>query len=286
MMIIDSHLHVWKLARGDYDWLTAELSPLYADHALTDILPLFDQNRVSKCILVQAAPSIAETQYLFKQAKLHSNHVVAVVGWIDFSSKHALKQLDELCLEPLLRGLRPMLQDISPDNWILQERFTPIFQALINKGLVFDALVKQQQLPVIYELACRFPKLNIVIDHCGKPDVDKTPNTQWQKDLAKLAQCPKVTIKICGLPAQFAPAFDEKSALHYITEVFALFGADRVMWGSDWPVVKLASDYLSWLSFCQRCCRLLNLSQPQQTSLFYQTAIDVYGLSVYPESQN
>lgn len=284
MKIIDSHLHVWMLARGDYEWLTPDLNNLYADHALPDICPLFKQQGVDKCILVQAAASIAETHFLLQQAKDNVDLVAGVVGWIDFTSTQALKQLNTLCLEPLLLGIRPMLQDISPRDWILQEQFSPIFHALINNELVFDALVKQKQLSVIYELACRYPDLKIVINHCGKPDLDTPDRRQWLADLKALAQCPSVTIKLSGLPAQSTKAFDENVALGYVTEVIAQFGANRVMWGSDWPVVKLGSDYLSWLKFCQYSCTQLNLSLQQQSYLFHQTAAVVYGLSAYHEN--
>lgn len=278
-MIIDSHLHIWSLARGDYTWLTPDLSKLYFDHQLDDILPLFEQQGVSKCILVQAAPSVAETHYLLTQAQIHSEHVAGVIGWIDFASNQALEQLEELSLEPLIRGIRPMLQDLKPDSWILQAQFAPVFQGLINKGLVFDALVSHAQLPVVYELASRYPELKIVIDHCGKPDLDNGNHQSWLADLTKLAQFPQISIKLSGLPAQSTAAFNQQHAFKYVSDVICLYGADRVLWGSDWPVVKLASDYRSWLNFCQQCCQTLKLCSLQQASIFYRTAVAVYGLS-------
>ena len=280
LMIIDSHLHIWSLARGDYHWLTKDLGPLYADHSLSDIEPQFEQRGISKCLLVQAADSVAETQFLLEKAHANREYVVGVVGWINFNDGNACEQLKLLARDPLLVGIRPMLQDISPDNWVLQDKFRAIFNAMIELDLVFDALVKEEQLPVIYELACRFPKLSIVIDHCGKPEMDGASHTHWLVNLKTLAKCANVTIKLSGLPAQTANRFQADTSLFFVKQVMDLFGFKRVIWGSDWPVVKLSSDYSEWLTFCQHACSSLGLNEQQQVRIFSLNAIEVYGLDL------
>lgn len=284
-MITDSHLHVWSLQRGDYTWLNPQLGCLYADHNLSQLKQLLKQEQVKQVILVQAAATLAETLYLLEQAKDYPELVGGVIGWIDFNAPDALQQLEILVANPLLLGIRPMLQDISPDDWILQPAFTDIFSQLADKQLVFDVLVKQNQLPVANALARRYANVTMVIDHCGKPDLDSCDSEFWLAELSKLATCANVFIKLSGLPAQSSQSFDPHVAFTYVSRVFALFGVRRVMWGSDWPLVKLGSDYQQWLHFCQQACKKLGFNQQQQMHIFHKNACDVYGLTKHQEDK-
>jgi L-fuconolactonase len=284
-LITDTHLHVWSLDRGDYDWLSPELGCLYADHALSELDDLFKQKLIKQVILVQAAATGDETQYLFDQAKQHKKRVAGVVGWLDFEANDALHQLDAMAINPTLVGIRPMLQDISPDTWILRSDFADIFHKLAEKKLVFDVLVKQNQLSVAHQLARRYANVTMVIDHCGKPDLDSEDSGYWLAELTKLAACCNVYIKLSGLPTQSKHAFNTQVVFEYVQQVFNLFGVNRVMWGSDWPVVKLGCDYLRWLHYCQQFCNKLGFNQQQQNQIFHKNACQVYGLTDYQQDQ-
>ena len=123
-MRMDAHQHFWSLARGDYGWLTADLDGIYRDFTPQDLRPLLEKWSIDATILVQAAPTIAETLFMLAIAK-ETSFVKGVVGWIDFEDPSAVSTLNRLALDPNLVGIRPMIQDIPDENWILQDRFTP-----------------------------------------------------------------------------------------------------------------------------------------------------------------
>ncbi|MDN4503447.1 amidohydrolase family protein [Alteromonadaceae bacterium BrNp21-10] len=283
MNIIDSHLHIWQLSRGDYRWLTPELPVLYQDFSLADALSVLNENDVHRSILVQAADSMAETEYLLEMAASQKEHIAGVVGWIDFSSSRAVAHLQRLSENPLLIGVRPMLQDISPVDWILQPQFENVFDKLAVSGLVFDALISAEQLPVIDELAQRHPRLKIVIDHCAKPQLDWQPgeqaSQQWYVNLKQVAECANVVIKISGLPSESLSAFTTQPAMDYIQHVFKHFGVERMLWGSDWPVVNQRSHYPQWLAFCMWAAEQLGWDLQQQQLFFADNVSRIYGLS-------
>lgn len=280
-MITDSHLHVWSLKRGDYHWLSQQLGCLYADHGLPELYGTFKKNKIKQVILVQAAATIAETEFLLEQANQHKALVSGVIGWIDFDASEVLQQLATLAVNPLLCGVRLMLQDISPDDWILQDCYATIFSQLADKKLVFDVLVRQEQLSVANKLVRLYPNVTMVIDHCGKPNLDRHECDMWLAELTELAACNNVFIKLSGLPAQSSHSFNSQNAFYYVQQVFALFGPNRVIWGSDWPVVKLGSDYQHWLQFCQQACLKLGFNQEQQQQIFHQNACRVYGITTH-----
>src|SRR4051812_46291217 len=151
-MRVDAHQHFWRIDRGDYGWLTQEAVPgLYRDYLPDDLAPLLAEGRIDRTVLVQAAESLAETEFMLALAEA-TPFVGAVVGWVDFASPQAAGQVFELAKHPRLAGLRPMLQDLDDPDWILREAVQPTIHALAACGLRFDALIKPAQLPAIRNL--------------------------------------------------------------------------------------------------------------------------------------
>jgi len=146
---VDAHHHVWSLARGDYGWLTPALEPIYRDFSLADIKPLLDGAGIATTVLVQAAPTLAETQYLLQVARQSGGLVKGVVGWVDLTAADAIPTLTRLARNPLLKAIRPMLQDLPAPAWILREDVGRVLAALPRLGLRFDALVKPAQLAAL-----------------------------------------------------------------------------------------------------------------------------------------
>ena len=146
---VDAHHHVWSLARGDYGWLTSDLAPIHRDFALKDLAPLREQAGISGTVLVQAAPTVAETQYLLDVAARSDGAVLGVVGWADLAAPDAIPVLTRLARNPLLKAVRPMLQDMDDDAWILRAEVGRTLGALPRLGLRFDALVRPAQLPAL-----------------------------------------------------------------------------------------------------------------------------------------
>ena len=242
-MILDAHQHVWTLARGDYGWLTPELAGLYRDFDLADYAlaaPFVDAS-----ILVQAAPSDAETEFLLSLAE-GSDRVAGVVGWVDLVSAATPRQLADLARRPKFLGVRPMLQDLADADWIARDDLTPALEALVGLGLAFDALVRRPNLGGLVRMAARHPALRIVIDHAAKPDIAGGGFDGWAEALAPFAELPQVVCKLSGLPSEAGPDWNAKTLARWIERLMQMFGPERLMWGSDWPVLTEVASLTAW----------------------------------------
>jgi L-fuconolactonase len=243
---IDAHQHFWRLARGDYGWLTPALHDIHRDFGPADLAPHLARFGIERTILVQAAPTLAETRFLIEIARTTS-FVAGVVGWTDFEASDAPAMIEALARDPLVVGLRPMVQDIADDDWLLDPRLAPAFAAIACHGLVFDALVLPRHLVRLARVIERHPDLAVVIDHAAKPSIRTRDIEPWQRDLRALAAYPNVTCKLSGLVTEAAASWSVQDLAPYVDIVLSAFGAQRVLWGSDWPVVNLAGGYERWI---------------------------------------
>jgi len=271
----DSHQHFWQLSRGDYSWLTPELEMLYRDILPSELAPILDKNRVNKTILVQAATTIAETDFMLKLAS-ENDFISGVVGWVDMASEQALSQLEAFSQNAYFKGIRPMIQDIEDAQWMLKEELAPIFEYLIANKLTFDALVLPKHLDALHTLLKRYPDLNVVIDHGAKPEITKNSSPQWFEKIALIANETSAFCKLSGLVTEAGvdPSFEHLSP--YMEHLLVCFGAERLMWGSDWPVVNLSSDYSKWIQQVERFVEPLTIKEQQ--SIWSTTAEKFYGL--------
>jgi len=242
---IDAHHHLWRLDRGDYGWLTPELAPIYRDFAMADLEPMLSEMEIDATILVQAAPTEAETKFLLAEAAA-SPRIAGVVGWIDFDAPDAAQRVVAMAADPLMVGLRPMLQDIADDDWLLRPDLSKALRVMSRLGLVFDALALPRHLPRVAEVALRHPDLSIVLDHLGKPRIGERAFHPWRTDLIALAGLPNVCSKLSGMPTEAAQDWKLQDLHPYADHMLSCFGSARVMWGSDWPVVELAGGYARW----------------------------------------
>lgn len=242
-MIMDSHAHVWSLVRGDYDWLTPDQAALYRDVTIAEVVAKATACGVEQLILVQAAPTVAETAFLLNIADM-TPAVAGVVGWIDFAARD-LAALERVAVNRLLVGLRPMLQDDSKAAETIARAADPLLAAMTGHALVFDALVRAQQLPLVTELAARHPTLAIVLDHGGKPRLNGPDLCDWCDDIRALAAHANVSVKLSGLMTEALPGSTDRvvAALRVLLEEF---GPGRCLWGSDWPVLGVSGDYEQW----------------------------------------
>jgi L-fuconolactonase len=247
-MTIDSHFHIWQLSRGDYGWLSPDrpdLVPIYRDITVADWQAQSAPHGVTGGVLVQAAPTEAETHYLLRQAQA-SDQVLGVVGWVDWLAADAPERIKALATNPKLKGLRPMLQDIEDVQWILQPALTPALQAMVDGDLVFDALVKSAHLPHILTLAKRHPNLRMVIDHAAKPNIAAGEWQPWADGIARIAAGTSAYCKLSGMLNEAGLNPQPGAVGRWAQHVLACFGPQRVVWGSDWPVLELAGSYAGW----------------------------------------
>ena len=272
-MRIDAHHHLWTLARGDYGWLTPELVPIYRDFRLSDLAPHLSAAGIDGTILVQAAPTEAETMFLLNVAET-AEVVRGVVGWTDFDAAAGVARIEALAAWNLLVGLRPMVQDIADDDWLLGTALPPLLTAMARNGLVFDALVLPRHLPRLLRVVGRHPDLQFVLDHCGKPPLATGEIARWQRDIALLAEHPNIVCKLSGLVTEAAPDWQIADLRQAVDHVVTCFGPRRMLWGSDWPVVNLAGGYAKWLAAAETL--LADLSSDEKADIFGGNAARVY----------
>lgn len=245
-MKIDAHQHFWTLAREDYGWLTPDLGPIYADFAPADLAPLLKGAGIDGTVLVQAAPTAAETEYLLSLAE-QAPFIKGVVGWVDFEAADAPEQIARLAAHPVFVGLRPMVQDIPDPLWMLRDGLTPAFDSLQQSNLTFDALTLPRHLGPLQQLLDRHPHMRTVIDHGAKPLIREGVMEGWQEDMSTLARNTNAWCKLSGLVTEAGANWTVEDLKPYVNHLLNTFGPYRLIWGSDWPVCTLNSSYERWL---------------------------------------
>jgi L-fucono-1,5-lactonase len=272
-MRIDAHHHLWTLARGDYGWLTPALAPIHRDFSLSDLAPHLAAADIKGTILVQAAPTEAETLFLLDIAA-KAQVVRGVVGWTDFDAADGGARIDVLAARKLLVGLRPMVQDIPDDDWLLRPALAPLLAAMARNSLVFDALVLPRHLQRLLRLVDDHPNMQFVLDHCAKPRLATGEIADWHGDIALLAERPNIVCKLSGLATEAAPGWQITDLRKAVDHVVACFGTHRLLWGSDWPVVNLAGGYEKWVAAAETL--LAGLSADEKAAIFGGNAARIY----------
>ncbi len=278
MSVIDAHQHFWNPARGDYGWMPMDNSILARLYSIADLSPELMANEVERTVLIQAAPTVHETEYMLGIAD-STDRVAAVVGWINFEDSNDREILSRLAAHPKFAGVRPMIQDIPDEHWMLREDIRWAFQAIIEEDLTFDALGFPCHLENFCTLLNMHPDLRAVINHCMKPSIAQHSQetfTEWKKGISRIAKETNAYCKLSGLVTE-APADWRISQLRpYAETVVEMFGANRIMWGSDWPVCRLRAEYSEWLEAA--ITLLKELSDDEQSMIFGKTATEFYRL--------
>lgn len=271
--MIDAHQHFWRLDRGDYGWLTPSLGAIHRDFVPADLAPILARHGIAQTILVQAAPNLAETHWLLDLAH-RTPFVAGVVGWVDFDAGDAPEAIETLSRDRRMVGVRPMVQDIADDDWLLRAGHVPAFEAILAHDLAFDALVLPRHLPRLARVVERHPGLRVVVDHGAKPRIRDREIDAWRAALAEVAAHPGVACKLSGLLTEARPDDGAAEVAPWIDALLGLFGADRLIWGSDWPVVNLAGGYDRWRDLS--LAALDPLTAPQRDAVLGGNAERIY----------
>jgi L-fuconolactonase len=283
MIIVDAHQHYWEPSRGDYGWLTQAPTALRRAFLPPDLCAQREATGVDFTVLVQAAPSEEETRYLFELAR-HDAAVVGVVGWVDMEADNVGARIDALIREGggLLCGLRPMVQDIADPDWLAKPSLDRAFDCIQDCGLAFDALVGMPQLPALSRRLRRHPRLSVVLDHAAKPAIAPATNDarfdQWTGWIDQLAQHPPLHCKLSGLLTLAEEPVNDDAIEPYVADVFAHFGPERVIWGSDWPVLTTHADYAHWLRLAMTLTD--RYAAGSQADVFAANAARFYALDI------
>ncbi|MEM7709827.1 MAG: amidohydrolase family protein [Pseudomonadota bacterium] len=274
--MIDAHQHYWRPVRGDYGWMPPGDPVLDRDYLPGDLAPQRAALGIEGTVLVQAAPSVAETEFLLGLAD-GDESIRAVVGWIDFEDPADRAALDRIAAHPRLRGVRPMIQDIPDNDWMLRSDSRWAFDALTERGLRFDALGFPRHLDQFLTLLERHPDLAVVIDHCMKPTItDPAAFDHWADGMNRLARETGAFCKLSGLVTEAEPDWSVETLRPYAEHVLDAFGPTRVMWGSDWPVCRLRAEYGVWFDAAWTVCA--GLDDAGRAAVFGGTARAFYGI--------
>jgi L-fuconolactonase len=278
-MNIDSHQHYWDPSRGDYGWLTPDMKPLFRVFGPDDLAPLREAVGVQRTVVVQAAPTLEETRYLLDLAR-DDESIAGVVGWVPLDSPDAPKFIDEFAREPKFKAVRPMLQDLPDDSWIAHAPREDAIERLIDLDLAFDALIFARHVPSLIEFVERYPSLRVVVDHGAKPPIRDGLASGWQPwadGIAQLAALPqRLHCKLSGLATESGENWTDETLKPYVAHLLEHFGAERLMWGSDWPVLNMNGSYTAWHSTAQNLTS--HLEKADQAAIFGANARAFYRL--------
>lgn len=274
---VDAHQHFWRRARGDYAWLREDdsaLAPLLRDFAPADLIGLLEAHDVKRTVVVQAAATTQETDFILELAAGQAL-IGGVVGWVDFEAPDVEGQLLRRKAQPKFKGVRPMLQDMADSDWIGRPASLSALQLLQRLDLRLDALVRPQHLEPLLRALATVPELKAVVDHAAKPKLgqplDLVAFNSWSRDLRALAKRTSTLCKFSGLLTEVAAATPISTVAQGVMAVRPVwdallewFGPQRLMWGSDWPVLLLASDYGHWVAVCETLIGELSSSEQEQ----------------------
>jgi L-fuconolactonase len=270
-MRIDAHQHFWRIADRAGQWPPPELEAIYRDFGPEDLEPLLEATGMEGTVVVQTMEHEADTAYMLDLAGRHG-FIKGVVGWTDLKARCAAEAIARLAADRRLRGLRPMLQDIAQDDWIADPALHPAVEAMLAHDLALDALVLPRHLRPLLDFATRYPELRIVIDHGAKPPIAEGRFTAWRQAMAALAALPNVWCKLSGLLTEAGGA-GPVAVRPYAETLLELFGPQRLIFGSDWPVLRLAGDYVAW---AEQCCDIVPVEH--HDAVFGANAMSFYRL--------
>ncbi len=273
MMTIDAHHHLWNPRLREYPWLTG-LDAIDRPFVLDDLRAALAGHGIAGTVLVQAIGTDDETDWLIDIART-APEILGVVAWAPLESPALADRLVELSeRSPKVRGIRHQVQDEPDPRWLMRPDVLDGLRAVSAAGMTFDLLVKRPQSAAAAEAVRELPDLRFVVDHAAKPDIAAGEWDAWYTDLAALAESDNVFCKLSGLVTEASwDSWPDQGIPRYIHAVIELFGAERCMFGSDWPVSLLAADYPTVLELVRS-----TLSVDERESVLGGTAKKFYGL--------
>ncbi len=273
---IDAHQHFWRYDPVRDAWITDDMAAIQRDFMPTDLYPLMEANGVSGCVAVQADQSEAETLFLLDLATRYP-FIKGVVGWVDLQADNLSDRLEEFRQFDKLKGFRHIVQGEEDPRFLLRPSFLKGIEALGKYGYTYDILVKPHQLGATLDFIGHFPDQAFVIDHLAKPGIQSGEHEPWATQMKAIAQHKNVYCKLSGMVTE-ADWSDWESAdfNYYIQYMIEVFGVDRVMFGSDWPVCLLAAEYSNVVALLEHA--IAHLPVEEQELIWYKNAAIFYHL--------
>jgi len=279
MTIIDSHHHLWKYSSDEYGWINEQMLPLKSDFLLPELREIAATSSIDGFVSVQARQSLQETTDLLAMADLEPL-IRGVVGWVPLAASDVNDTLERLAEQKQLKGVRHVVQDEPDDQFILGEAFNHGVAQLASHGLVYDVLIYSRQLPASIEFVDRHPNLQMILDHIAKPTIKPGQfDDNWEKGIRELAKRENISCKFSGVVTEVqGDSWTIDQIRPYWDIALEAFSADRLMFGSDWPVCLLKTGHNQWLQTVQQLAA--ELTTAEQTKFFATNAIRDYNLQM------
>lgn len=275
-MIIDTHHHYWQYNPADFDWIDDEMAAIRRDFLPADLKPTLDTAGVDGVVSVQSRQKLEETDWLLKLAA-ETEFMRGIVGWLPLASDGISDVLAQYATNPWLKAVRHVVQGEPDPEFILGKNFNRGISRLKDFNLVYDILIFERQLPNTIRFVDQHPNQAFVLDHIAKPRIKANELEPWADNIRELAKRENVSCKISGMvtEADFR-SWTSEQFQPYFDVVLEAFGPQRLLFGSDWPVCLVATEYGGWLSLVKQV--LGKLSQHEQELIFSKNAIQTYQL--------
>lgn len=277
MLKVDSHQHFWFFDPEKDKWITEDMEKIRSHFLPEDLKPILDQNNFAACVAVQADQTEYETQFLLDLGEKNS-FIKGVVGWIDLRSPDLAARLEHWKGYSKLKGFRHIIQ-AEEVGFMDDPQFIKGVGALSCYGFTYDILIRSSQIRECSKLVGLNPDQRFVLDHMGKPQIKNGSVQHWAEDIKELARNENVYCKLSGLVTEAKPlSWKKEDFKPYLDVVLESFGINRVMFGSDWPVCKLAAEYDEVCDVIASYVEKLNLRE--QELIWSGNAIEFYKLDV------
>lgn len=274
-MRLDAHQHFWKYNPKKHSWITDDMKVIQRNFLPGDLLPILQENQMDGCVAVQADERFHETAFLLDLAE-EFEQIKAVVGWADLGSDDLDKDLDQFASQKKLKGYREILQSKNVD-YMLRKEFIRGIQKIGKRGYTYDILIFHTQLEAALNFVKSAPEQPFVIDHLAKPNIKLGIWRDWKKELAPIAERDYIYCKVSGMVTEADwKNWTPKELQVYMEVALELFGPKRLMFGSDWPVCKLAAEYEQVLEIIERFTD--RLSKTEKEAIMGNTAAEFYGI--------
>lgn len=272
---IDAHQHFWKFDPLRDSWIDETMQKIQRDFLPEDLLPLLQENQFSGCVAVQASQSEDETNFLVNLAA-KNDFIKGVVGWVDLRGVTIEERLNHFSGYKKIKGFRHVVQGES-DDFMLRKDFQNGIAALKQFNFTYDILIFHRQLPVAINLVNQFPDQPFVIDHIAKPDIKSGDILSWKKGIVEIAKAENVLCKISGMVTEADWSNWKTDDLKpYLDVIFENFSADKLMFGSDWPVCNVASNYSELVKTLEDY--IAQLAVQNQNKIWHKNATSFYKL--------
>src|ERR1700689_5146045 len=250
-MHIDAHQHFWIYSPDKYGWIDDSMAALRRDFLPNDLKRELESGGFHGSVAVQARQTLEETRWLLELAE-SSPWILGVVGWVDLRSPDVRSQLKVLAQNPKLVGIRHIVQSEPDDRFLMRPDFLRGISTLEEFDLAYDILIYTKHLPVAAEFVQRFPRQRFVLDHLAKQPIKSGHIDLWARGISRLAESTNVFGKLSGLVTEVDwQAWEPEQIVPLLDVAFEVFGPDRLMVGSDWPVCLVAASYARWVEVLQ-----------------------------------